>query len=567
MSDSFRRAVRPPTDLQVADWCSENVFIAGSERSTKFDVAQFPWWREPMEQMRSNEAQEIFCVMPTGSGKSTMAEALFCYIVSEEPGGVLYASQANDKAKFWAESRLLPALKKCKSLDNLWPEDRHSSRKTEIIWPHMAMQFVGANLTNFQEVSVRYNYGDEFWRWDDGLIKEMLDRHHGRWNRKAYFVSQGGSKKSEGHIKCNNSTEYIWKWACEKCGNFHDWSDSNLHYETIKTDGEINRELTMASAKMKCASCFQLHDDTVKDRRALANASRYIMEKVGNNPRQVYFHGVTRLSMWWVSYGETVGKILDAKEQLNNGLVDPWRQLRQKDFAEWWDNDYVPDKKPLAIGDNLKSELSKEPIENEHCRTMAVDCGKGHFWHVAIAWTKTGEGVILSEGYIDSESKLVEIQNKAGIGNVLVDIGWDTENLDVLAMISRNGWNGIRGSDKTEFQHKDSIGKSVSKPYSPFGKMMTKDKKIVRYYFVSSKRFKDDADGLLNSGRIKLPLDVSENFRNHMQAEIRTETVDAKGKVTQFWKTLNRNNHLWDCLYYNVAVAYVKGVFNSLQDK
>jgi len=68
---------------------------------------------------------------------------------------------------------------------------------------------------------------------------------------------------------------------------------------------------------------------------------------------------------------------------------------------------------------------------------------------------------------------------------------------------------------------------------------------------------------LLNAGRIELPIDVSDNFRNHLKAEVRAETTDGKGNVTQFWKTLNRNNHLWDCLYYNVAVAYVRGVFKG----
>ena len=569
MSDTFRRSIRPPTDLDVADWCSENVFIVGSERATKFDIAQFPWWRAPMEQMRNHDVQEVFCVMPTGSGKSTMAEALFCYITSEEPGNLLYASQANDKAKFWAESRLLPALKKCKSLDELWPEDRHSSRKTEIIWPHMAMQFVGANMTNFQEVSVRYCYGDEFWRWDVDLIREMLARHHERWNRKAYFVSQGGFKDSEGEVKCNAATEYVWKWPCTACGNFHEWKDSNLDFQIIKTDGEIDREATMATARMKCPSCGNHHADTVKDRRGLANASQYIQERVGSNQRIVYFHGVTRLAMWWVSYGEVLGRILDAKQDLAAGRIDKWMQLRQKDFAEFWDRNYIPEKKPMAIGDHRKEEMSAEPIPDEHCRHMTVDCGKGHFWHIAAAWTKTGTCRILSEGYLDSEAKILEIQQKAGIAanHVYLDISWEGENKEILSIIERNGWTGIRGSDKLEFNHRDANGRTISKPYSAWGRMMTKEKKIIRYYYLSSKRFKDDASGMLNSGVIEVPLDVSENFKNHMNAEVLAETTDGKGNVTQFWKAINRNNHLWDALYYSVGVAYVRGTFKTQAEK
>lgn len=567
MSDTFRRSIRPPTDLDVADWCSENVFIVGSERATKFDIAQFPWWRMPMEQMRNHDVQEVFCVMPTGSGKSTNAEALFCYITSEEPGNLLYASQANDKAKFWAESRLLPALKKCKSLDTLWPEDRHSSRKTEIIWPHMAMQFVGANMTNFQEVSVRYCYGDEFWRWDHGLIKEMLARHHERWNRKAFFVSQGGFTDTEGHAKCLSGTEYVWKWPCAGCGNFHEWSDRYLEYETVKVDGKVDRQATIETAKLKCPTCGHPHEDTVKARRALANSSQYIQEKIGADPRIVYFHGVTRLSMWWVSYGEVLGRILDAKEELAAGRVEKWQQLRQKDFAEFWDRNYIPEKKPMAIGEHTKAELNAEPIPDEHCRHMTVDCGKGHFWHVVAAWDKHGKGKILSEGYIDSEAKLVEIQNKAGLQakHVFVDISWegDKDEKEILSVVERNGWTGIRGSDRLEFDHREPSGRTISKPYSRWKATDTKDKKTLRYFFISSKRFKDDTDGMLNTGQIEVPADVSENFKNHMNAEVRAETVDNKGNVTQFWKTINRNNHLWDTLVYSVAVAYVRGVFKS----
>jgi hypothetical protein len=334
-------------------------------------------------------------------------------------------------------------------------------------------------------------------------------------------------------------------------------------FDVVKTDNEINREASIATARMVCPTCNHQYQDDIKTRRALCDSSDFIKEKTGANPRQVYFHGVTRLSMWWVSWGEVVGRILDAKAALDKGLIDPWRQLRQKDFAEWWDDNFVREKREIAIGDHRKDELNDEPLPNEHGRYMTVDCGKGHFWHMAMAWTKDGKGRILSEGYIDSESKLKEIAARAGITQVFVDVGWDTENLDVLAMIERNNWVGIRGSDKMEFTHTDSNGKSITKPYSAYGRTVTKYKKAVRYFFISSHRFKDDADGLLNSGAIEIPVDASENFRNHIKAEVRTETVDAKGNVKSFWKTINRNNHLWDTLYYNVAVAYIKGVFRE----
>jgi hypothetical protein len=319
----------------------------------------------------------------------------------------------------------------------------------------------------------------------------------------------------------------------------------------------------METARIECPTCSARHEDRIQDRRALCDSSQYILEKIGSNPKQIYIHGVTRLTMWWVGYAEVVGRILDAKAALKKGIIEPWRQLNQKDFALFWDDNFIQEKKEIATGSHTKTELTSELIDDEKCRIMTVDCGKNHFWHVLTAWTHDGRSKILSEGYIDSEASLKSVADKAGCKNVYVDVGWDNENKDVLSMIDRNNWIGIRGTDKMEFPHQTKDGKPVMKPYSPYKRAMTKDNRIVRYFFVSSKRFKDDADGLLTTGNIELPADVSANFRSHIQAEVRTITKDTKGNETSFWKQINRNNHLWDCLYYNVAVAYVKGVFRE----
>jgi phage terminase large subunit GpA-like protein len=80
-----RQGFRPPTDLKPWEWAALNVKISNSERSTRFDPEQTPWWKAPLECAGDFDTRQVVIVAPTGSGKSTMAEALIPYVVSENP--------------------------------------------------------------------------------------------------------------------------------------------------------------------------------------------------------------------------------------------------------------------------------------------------------------------------------------------------------------------------------------------------------------------------------------------------------------------------------------------------
>ena len=561
MSDEFRKAIRPPTTLTAAEWMGENVRIVNSERAPFFDVAQFPFWRDPINQIQNPETKKIICVAPTGSGKSTMAEGLFCYIPAEDPGPLMYASQTDTDASFWVETRLKPAMKKCKALDDLWSADRHATRKMEVIFPHMQMIFGGANKSNFQEKSCRYLYGDEVWEWDDGLIREFFARHHERWNRKGYLVSQGGVKQSEFYRECEKANWNEWHWACPNCDTLNLWDNNQIKVDFVHNEsGEIDALETKRTARMQCVSCGHQQADTVKHRRALADLSQYVTTKRGHEEGSELYR-FPRSAMWWVSWGDIWLRFHEAAEAMKRGIIKPFIQYKQKDEAQFWDEEFVIERTPPKLGDYRKADISAEKIEGEVFRSMAMDRGKNHFWYVAIAWNAKGEGHVLSEGYLDDERKAKEIETRLGIATstVVMDVSWEFD--ESMAICIRNGWTGIRGDQRNEFSHKDRRGNRISKIYSRFNSHQVKGSHG-KYFFVSSKEFKDLMHGLRMAGKIVLPDDVSQNFLDHMEAERREESINARtGEVTYYWKAIKRANHLLDCLYYCVAVAYVKGVF------
>jgi hypothetical protein len=79
----------------------------------------------------------------------------------------------------------------------------------------------GANLSNFQEKSVRWLYGDEVWAWEPGLVREFQARHHNRWNRKEYLVSQGGIGGSVDENGAFEGGDELWReWMKTDRGEF-----------------------------------------------------------------------------------------------------------------------------------------------------------------------------------------------------------------------------------------------------------------------------------------------------------------------------------------------------------
>ena len=149
----------------VLDWAEANVRFPASDRASRFDRNVAPWMNEPLLAATDDETTQLFIRAATGAGKTTFMETLACFIVAQKPGPTLFVGQTDDMVKDWTESRLLPIFRECEPVHALFPEDRHSLRKTTILFPHMVLFAGGANITNLQEKSMRYCIGDEVWRW------------------------------------------------------------------------------------------------------------------------------------------------------------------------------------------------------------------------------------------------------------------------------------------------------------------------------------------------------------------------------------------------------------------
>ncbi len=572
---------RPPTQLKPWQWAEKHVRIQNSERASTFDPDQTPWLMAPLECAADSDTRQIVVIAPTGSGKSTLAEALIPYVVSEDPGNFLYASQTDPDAGFWAETRLLPTLKSCAPISGLWPEDRHKSRKLEIIFPHMALILGGANLSNFQEKSCRWLYGDEVWRWDAGLVREFLARHHNRWNRKVYLVSQGGDEESELFLEWQKTPQAEFSWRCEKCNSSQEYSFDSLRFDRVEREnGTIDEQATAETSRMECAVCRAQYRDDVSTRRRLASSNvgngalGYIARSETALTGHAGFH-VDSLAVWWIPWADEVLGFLEAQRMLKAGVVDKYKQWWQKRRAKFWNDSQADSKVELSRGDFSKLDHENAtPIENEAQRFLTVDVGGDHYWAMCMAWKQGGASRILFEGYVPAEGdaggNIAKLAEKYGVkpNHVLIDIGFEQDR--IFDMMAAHGWIGVKGEGvKRSFPHELRDGKKLERLYSKTQRARSKSGPIVPFVFLATNPVKDIAHRLLTGqgATMELPSDLSKTFENHCKAERREMMKSPKtGQEYSVWVTRNRKNHLWDCLVYQVGAALIFRLFDGGSD-
>jgi hypothetical protein len=148
---------------------------------------------------------------------------------------------------------------------------------------------------------------------------------------------------------------------------------------------------------------------------------------------------------------------------------------------------------------------------------------------------------------------------------VLIDIGFDQDRIFDLCALC--GWTGVKGEGtKRSFSHKMRDGTMVERLYSTTQRARSKRGPIVSFVFLATNPIKDIVHRILlgEGAELEIPSDVSKAFEAHMQAERREMIKSPKtGQEQSVWVCKNRNNHLFDCLTYQVGAALILRLFDA----
>lgn len=563
----------PRLNLRPSKWIAANVYLTDSPIAAKYQDGGH--CDAILDALADPDVYEICGVCHTGAGKSAILEGASCWIVDQAPGPTLLLGQTNETTPHWMETRMKVAFKRCEATSKMIPKekDRHKDRKDAIIFPHMQYLTGGANLTNTQEVSMRYTLGDEAWVWKHGIIGELLKRHHDRWNRKSLIVSQGGVEGGDWETHAKNGLGFDRGFDCPECGHEQAFQWSQVKFEEIRTgNNEPDWPEIFKSVFYECAQCEFKFEDSASGRHYMTSRAKYICRHNSHIPGRVTYY-VPAMANPRIQLRTLVQEWIQAQDALKNADKEPLKQFIMKRLAQFWvEKPEVPN---LDTGSDpyQKSQYNAgEKWEIEHARFMSIDVQKGHFWVAIRAWAIAPlRSRLLWEGRVDTWQTLFELQERFGLENRNVFIDGRYSIDEVIRQIYEkcgpkieNHWNVLIGQDNSKGYPFD-VGtpkrpRKVWKIYSKYQNNMTSRGQKYRTISFSNLRAKDALSQImeLGDGAFGVPVDASKHYVAQMQSETKKEIKPGLWK----WDKIKPHyqNHLWDCEVMGLVACSIRGV-------
>jgi hypothetical protein len=574
---AWRENHAPRKDMRPSEWCAEHVYLTNSPIAAKYQP--MPVQDMVLDMLVDPDVYEIGLVAHTGAGKSVVFETALCYVIAQAPGPTLMLSQTDDTIRNWYESRGEPALKQCADVAKLIPRgrDRDKDRKDAIIFPHMPLYLGGANMTNVQEHSMRYVFGDEPWRWKPPILGNALKRHHDRWNRKALFAAQGGDESTAWHTFCEQGEGIDAGWACPECGsaNKHDWDQ--MHYtKHLTPNDEPDWPAILPTIRYHCPACDHPFADTARDRQRVC--AKMVPVPRGNEHlpgrRVVYYPAMANPRIEWASL---VKEWITANMALGHGDKEPLREFRNKRLAQFWFEQ--PDVAPFDT--EQERYFARDYADgttkwdDETHRVMTVDVQKDHFWARIRLWAADGSSRGVYEGRVTSIDAVRHLQEKYRIRNRLVffDASYKPDTAAKWAARFADGnevWTLLKGDPAAAFPHYVTVSKGktvkVWKSYSKAFLQTTADGTRYKFWKWSNLRIKDMLQALIDpevdGPTFGVEADRSKHYDSHMRSE---HKVLPKNSREWRWVPVREGirNDLWDCECMQVVAAAFLGILSS----
>jgi len=566
----------PRETLKPSLWVAENVYLTDSPIGAKYQAGGH--CDDILDDLADPDVYESAAVGHTGMGKSAVLEGASCWIAAQAPGPTLVLGQTDQTTTHWMETRMKKAFEKCAATARLIPKgaDRHKDRKDTIIFPAMQYLTGGANLTNTQEVSMRYTLGDEPWIWKHGIIGELLKRHHDRWNRKNLLVAQGGYEETEWHTHTKNGLGFDRGFVCQECGTEQIFKWSGVKYEKHK-DGNDQWDWPKIykTVHYECENpdCAEHYPDTAQGRHRLTEKSLYICRHNSHIPGRITRY-IPAMANPRIQLSTLVQEWLLAEDAWKNGDKEPRKQFIMKRLAQFWVE--KPEVPTLDTGSDpyLKATYNNgEKWELEHARFMKIDVQKEGFWVVIRAWSIGGEpkSRLLWEGKVDTYQTLFDLQARYGLENrdVFIDGRYNPD--EVVRQIylhcgpdMNKHWNILIGQDNAK-GYSFEVGtpkrpRKVWKIYSKYQFGTTSRGQRYRTISFSNLRAKDALAGIIEigGGMFGVPLDASQNYIIQMKSESKRELKPGVWK----WEKIKSHyhNHLWDTEVMGIVACAIRGV-------
>lgn len=591
-----------PSKLTVWEWLEEHVTLTERESSAepgKFSTRTRVYMREPLECFRDKRITDLTICTGTQIGKTMIVMGGACWKLFNDPMNALWVMPNATLCESFSTNRWQPFLEST-PLGDQKPTGakRHLWKNLEQFFRRCTLTFVGSNSpANLASRPAGLLLMDEIDKFDLKSDREAGALQNAEERTKSFpyplrvKTSTPTTKYGEIWQEFLRGDQRYFYVPCPRCGEKirliwrckgHDGEEAGIRWyehdeKESKTQNEAGEwewdfEKVKKNTHYRCQRCAGKIQDSEKT--IMLRGGEWRAHNPGAQAGRRSYHlnslyAILKDTQWGniaVKWLNTRGSITRRHAFINSTLAEPW------------DDEMAIDDDPLNVTPYVVGDLPETAIT-----MMTVDVQEGHFWVVVRAWgdPRAAGGqqswLLLAEK-VETVEELESIPGayKVAPKRVGIDIAHKTNF--VSALIVKNGWRGLWGSDKPGFVHALGGGMRLIKEYSPvqyrdphLGTVReSMENARAMFIYWSNDRIKDR----LAVARHAVPPrwhvhgDVRAEYMRHLNAEIKTTKQNPRtGRVTWYWKQLRRDNHLLDCEAMQFALGLAGGVIEDDLDK
>lgn len=578
-SDITKSLCEPKTRLSVSEWAAKRRVIpkGRSPEPGRWTNERVPYLVEPMDAFSDIKVETVVCMMSSQIGKTELLLNVIGYYADEEPSPQLMVQPNDHMMEAFSKERVVPTFRESPGLKGKLDEgneDRTSSRKSSNTirikhYPGGYLAFASAGTASgLATRPIRIALFDEVDRYPETKegdpVRLGIQRTQNFYNRKIGLVSSphvSGTSKIEAWWLLSDQRQF---WVpCSHCGVMQVFQWANVRWENDDP----------STAVYVCPHC----EGEIRERQR--NEMLALGQWIPTNPEGRYrgYHLNALYSPWttftglaeeWIAIHKTPTKE-GLKEFINLKLGEPWFDTRSRDIEGIL----------ALLDDRPRGLVPKDTVG----LVAGVDVQDNGFWfeirafapgHLATSWS-VREGFIPADWFGVSRKELAERPYQYHPAfDPLRQVLWEDSYTDsdgrqypvTLAGIDSGGHR------TTEVYDFCRVHRGVAVPirgertmyvgyrFSYIDTYPGTNKPIpggVRLCRLNVTMYKDRLSSLLDvapadPGAFLFHSEYPEAYAWHYTAEYK----DDKG----YWECKSgRENHLFDCSVYGLAMADLAG--------
>jgi len=552
--------------ITPSDWVEKHIRLnhRQSVHAGLYSLNRTPYFRQIYDDAINPNVRSIALLKSAQIGYSQFISNLVFYFICNKtnPIGIILPSQA--LAQQFSERNLHNSLESCEPLQDFKTGSCDDIRRSEFTFTSCNVKIIGGGSANkLSSNNICYLFLDEIDKFEEftdeaNVIELAIDRTISYQETNDAKIIAGstptlaGSSEIEKHYNEGSRSKYYV--PCPHCN-----AKQELIFEQIKfpdckdQDGVWDLSKVERTAHYECKHCAKAIEE--KDKAKIINQGVWIDTNPKAAPDQRSYH-ISALYSLSLSWGYVARLFINSKNDrsrlqnfYNSILGLPWQPQISTVSEQAID-------KLISLSPRYeRGELPEEP----QAITIAVDCQQTHFWFMTLALLKSGKQAIIDYGQLlsfDDVSRMADKQyrvnggeNLFGIYGGFMDAGYDTKNVYNFCRNSGNFFVPVFGRTSAHGLH-NPIGK----------KDILTDGGYITIVNVNDDIFSKDvllsSLSLGNRDNVLFPANADNILKEQLCAVSIVSKKNAKGFIAP--EIISKsNNHLFDCLKYNLACQYM----------